>query len=739
MTVRKALTYCELDLKRCSLTYGVAPCTATIDGSPQTGTRKCYNSPKTCQDTANFSATTLTLRFAVSTDYLPAEISCIPSIKSISTKPQVLNPGESLGERESVTVTFKDHPYNDVGIDKYHAERGFDPFQRGTFWSKFVARWPYIQGSALRIIRGFEGDEYTDMETRHYVVESVSGPDSDGNFSITSKDAIKLLDGDKAQAPEASTGVLLAGISAAAGSLTLSPTGVGDLGYPASGIASIGDEQVAFTRSGDTITLTSRGVDSSEASSHEAGETFQLGIFYDGEDPADIIYDLITNYTDVDSSMITLADWQAETGNYIDRQYSAKILKPTSVKKLLNELISEVGLVIYTDTVEQKIILRALRQFTPLIEIDDDVIIQDTLNIDEQPDKRVSLILTYIGRKNPLKELDEESNYRIIVGGLADDSVAALEDRVPSIRKVYSRWISVANRTAAESLNNIILARYTNAPRKFKFQLPITESPTLGAAITISSRNIQDDEGSATSLIAQIISIDKSEARYSVNAEEMSFVQEPSTDHIITIDANTFNFNLRTIHDQIYADAVSGDNVIVRINSGVIVGSVSTGLPAFDVGSWASGVNITITNNGRIQGRGGDGGYSGGPGPGLSGQAGGVAIYTRFAITMDNSNGEIWAGGGGGGGFSGSIGGGGGAGYLPGGQVNAGADATTETGGGGGAGAGDGGGPGQNGSASSSGQPPGISGFSIDGDSYITFDSATSPVDEGDIRGTRLN
>lgn len=736
MTVLKALTYCELDLKRCSLTYGVAPCTAII---PETGLRKCYNSPATCQDTANFAETTLTLRFGFSTDYLPPEISCIPSLRSVSTKPQVLNPGESLGERESVTVVFEDHPFNDVGIDKYRSTRGFDPYQRGTFWSKFAARWPYIQGSALRIVRGFEGDAYSDMEIRHYIVESTSGPDSNGNFSITAKDAIKLLDGDKAQAPEASTGVLLSAIDDNDTTITLSPTGIGNLEYPASGYASIGDEQVSFTRSGDTITLTGRGLESSQASSHEAGETFQLGIFYDGLDPAVIIHDLITNYTEVSASQITLSDWQAETSTYIDRQYSAKILKPTSVKKLVNELISEVGLVIYSDPVEQKINLRALRQFTPLLDLDDDVIVQDSFDIEEQPDKRVSLILTYIGRKNPLKELDEESNYRIIVGEAAANDVAALEGRVPAIRKVYSRWISVTNRTAAESLNGIILARYTDAPRRFRFRLPITQdpAPVLGAAITVSHRKLQDDEGSETSATAQIISLKKDEAEYHVIAEEIAFVQEPVTDHIITIDADTFDLNLRTVHDQIYAEAQSGENVIVTIAAGVKVGASTTGNRGFDVGSWNSGVNIRIINKGRFQGAGGRGGRF--DETDKNGRPGGIAFYTRYPVTLDNSEGEIWGGAGGGAGFeifNYGGNGGGGAGYLAGsGSTNG----TTEQGGAGSSGAGDGGDPGQAGGNSGYGTTGGAAGSAIDGDSYITFDSDISPIDEGDIRGPRVN
>ncbi len=744
-----ALTYFELDLKRCSLSYGIAPCTATLEGSDATGTKKCYNSPNTCQDPANFTPSILTLRFAISTDYLPDDIDCIPSIKSVSTKGQVLNPGESLGERETATVSFNDHPFNDVGIDKYYSERGFDPFTKGTFWAKFVARWPYIQGSACRVIRGYLGEALEDMETRHYVVDTTSGPDSDGSFSITAKDSIKLLDGDKSQAPRASKGVLDGAIDNNDVTITLAPAGIGNIEYPTSGVASIGDEQVTFTRSGDTVTLTARGVDFSEASDHEAGETFQLGIYYNGVDPADIIYDLITNYSGIPGSMIDLPDWQTETSVYINRVYTAKILKPTSARDLINELINQVGLVIYTDTINQKIILRALRQFIPLVTIDDSLIIEESFDLDEQQDKRVSQVWTYFGQKNPLNDLSEVKNYRSISVTIGSDSVSALEGRQEAIRKIFSRWITVFNRPAAESLNDIIIQRYRNAPKKASYQLGVTENPILASAVTLSNRNIQDDEGDPSTLVAQIISLNKDEARYSVVAEQMTFVQQAATDRLIVIDQDTFNFNLREAHDQIYTEPESGDNVFLTIQPGVKVGSTNSGR-AFDVGNWPAGVNITIIiNNSRVQGRGGRGG-SNGSNPG----DGSIAFYTRYPVTIDNLTGEIW--GGAGGGAYGRIdinsppapialhldwGGGGGAGYTPGPAGSAslpggtdGSPGTTESGGNGGSPPlGNGGGPGEDGLPGLSAQTPGTAGAAVDGESFITY------TNEGDIRGPRIN
>jgi hypothetical protein len=51
----------EIDVPVCSLTYGTAPCTASI---PTTGAIKCFNTTRTCQDKENFTRSVLTLRFA---------------------------------------------------------------------------------------------------------------------------------------------------------------------------------------------------------------------------------------------------------------------------------------------------------------------------------------------------------------------------------------------------------------------------------------------------------------------------------------------------------------------------------------------------------------------------------------------------------------------------------------------------------------------------------------------------
>ncbi len=131
---RQPVTVVELDLDFCTRTNGVAPCTAAVG---ITGTQKCFNTRKTCQDPNNYASSAKTYRF--STLPLPLEFQSIPSLRSVSIAPLRLDPGKGLGIRASVTVAITDHPFTDTfGLDKYLSERSYNPFLRGTYWGKLV-------------------------------------------------------------------------------------------------------------------------------------------------------------------------------------------------------------------------------------------------------------------------------------------------------------------------------------------------------------------------------------------------------------------------------------------------------------------------------------------------------------------------------------------------------------------------------------------------------------------------
>ena len=78
----------------------------------------------------------------------------------------------------------------------------------------------------------------------------------------------------------------------------------------------------------------------------------------------------------------------------------------------------------------------------------------------------------------------------------------------------------------------------------------------------------------------------------------------------LVISADTNNYD---IYANRGGDYVAGEtDVTLTINSGVSVGSTSTGTYALQTGSgWATGDTITIVNNGTVIGKGGNGGVGG--------------------------------------------------------------------------------------------------------------------------------
>lgn len=140
----------------------------------------------------------------------------------------------------------------------------------------------------------------------------------------------------------------------------------------------------------------------------------------------------------------------------------------------------------------------------------------------------------------------------------------------------------------------------------------------------------------------------------------------------LVIAANAQNYNVRNAVLASGWDGVIPVNVAVTVNSGIIVSASSTGIPAMTSGSLPAGSIITLTNNGYIVGRGGNGAAVTWTQP-VRGADGGGALVTTTATVITN-NGIIGGGGGGGGhGGHGSTGtsyggaGGGGAGYGTGG------------------------------------------------------------------------
>jgi hypothetical protein len=715
--------------------------------------------------------TVVTYRFTTDTKNISIA-GAIPSLVEVKIDPAVISLGEDMGTRATITCTFRDHPHR-FAADSYFT---------GSFWGKFRARYGLkLFGKPLRLIFNVLGV----TETRNFIIDSTDGPNEKGEYKIIAKDILKFADGDKAQAPKLSEGFLNANIISTDTTATLAPAGIGNSSYPASGVLQIGGSEVCtFTRSGDTLTLT-RGQRNTVAASHNAQDRVQVVLTYSGVDPSTIIRDLLVNYASVSSSYINLTNWQAEVSTYLSTVYTADIAEPTSVQQLVSELLEQVGLVMWWDSINQQIKLQVLRPIPDTADTYDGTIyLAGSLDVKEQPEKQLTQCYTYFAKINPLVNDDQINNYRSTSHVI--DSTAESSYGVQKIKKIFSRWIPAGGRSVADSIGNVQVSRFRDPPRRVAFDLlrGSVDTPMLGVGYQVGGYPFQNSDGTPAMVGVQITSLTPNVDILHVEAEEISTTfsggggglpgggggSSPG-ERTIIIDANINNVNMRTMHDSLFTAPVSGNVITCIINAGVLVGSTSTGLNAFNVGTWPAGVILSLIVNGRIQGHGGHGGDGAQPG-----ENGGNALRTRQAITL--TAGQIWGGGGGGGGGGsqfaagglpiGAGGGGGGAGRgvgaggtgirnssFPG--AGDGDSGTNTVGGVGGVGdptlltghplggaGGNGGGPGLAGSFGVDTIPPnsqakggGNPGVAIDGISFVTF-AGGSPA-TADIRGPQVN
>lgn len=677
--MRKRLQYIEIDVPVCTLAYGVAPCAAALG---VTGDAKCYNTRKTCQDKAHYTEALATLRFGVDVgEYLPKSIPCIPNIADhgdIAFTAGEISLGKNLGTRSSLKVTFRDHPDSDAGngYDPYWRERGVDPFKQGTHWGKFRARQPYLQGRNLRWIQGFEGQTIEEMETRHFFIESFDGPGLDGLYSITAKDILKFLDDDRALAPRPNNGELAnETIDASATSATLHPPGIGNAEYPESGYLTIGGaEVVGFTRSGDTLTIV-RGRLGTDAVGHERGDRIQVLLRFDQQKVSDVLNTLLTVYGGIDPALIPIDDWHDEDDAYIGRLYTADIAEPTSVRKLVNELIEQVGLAVWWDDIRRQVRLQAIRRIqagegrlTP------NNVDEGSLTIAEQPAQRISEMLVAYALRSPLHPLDDFTSFRegrFLRSGEAED-----DHGTPAYREVFSRWITRLQANTAARVGAVQIGRFRDPPRKFGFSMFRQEGGVpieAGGRYLLTGWPMQDAAGSPVDVPVQITRLTPRPERYVIQAEELAFADldlgdigdpdpppppDAPVERIITLTSGT-NLNLRAEYNKLYTgfgNATTEDNLPVTfiLPANGTIRSASTGTAALVTGSWdTSLVDLKLIVRGRIQGRGGNGGRGGTENPSTApraGGAGGTAFQATAEIDIELQGGQIWGGGGGGGG-----------------------------------------------------------------------------------------
>jgi len=249
---REPIQLVEILQPLCENVFGSSPCTAT--GTADT---KCYNTRATCQDPANYAlGTPLSLFFSsgkVGAQSVSGASYIFPSLVSVSTSPTKVNlagasrNAKGLGNRAVCTIRFKDHQHSDRVVDPYVDGRSWDPLsrERGSFWSRWIARNKYRTNIQVKVYEGYAGQTLAQMTQRLYIMTSITKQNSAGQVTMQCKDVLTRLEERQAQVPAASPGVLYADITS--GDTSFEVANAVEADYEASGTLRIGDELMTYT------------------------------------------------------------------------------------------------------------------------------------------------------------------------------------------------------------------------------------------------------------------------------------------------------------------------------------------------------------------------------------------------------------------------------------------------------------------------------------------------------------
>ena len=128
---------------------------------------------------------------------------------------------------------------------------------------------------------------------------------------------------------------------------------------------------------------------------------------------------------------------------------------------------------------------------------------------------------------------------------------AELDYGSAAIYEIFSRWIPIGGKATADKLGQVLLARYQDPPRHFKFQQlrDATQIPELAHTYDLSGWPIQTDEGAATSAQMQITRVKPGADIIEIEGDELLFTTASTNTRNITFDGSANDVNARTIHD----------------------------------------------------------------------------------------------------------------------------------------------------------------------------------------------
>lgn len=494
----------ELDLDRCSLTFGVLPCTA----SGAAGT-ECYNTFVSCQDKPNYARSSVTHVFISRGAPLPTGQLARPYVSRIDTSPTLVDPENGIARRALVTVSLLDETDSDVGMDPYLATR--TP-PEGSFFGRFLARNPNYVGRPARIKRGLftpdaAGNVSYDLSApefviEHYLIDSVKS-DGRGAYVITLKDRLKFAERIKVPTPTKGKLAFVLGVNDL--QLTLD-VGQG-LEYPASGYVRNGDEVIHYTSNvADVLSWpdgTYRAQFGTSAAEGKAGDGIQLCQVWIDERFNTVVHDLL-NLSDITDANIDLAQLVAEDDTWLGEKYriTTCLTDPEDVSTLLAELCKQSGGVLYVSPTENKIKYKVIGPKSPSetalrLLTDEANAIEGKTALSILDNLRLNLAGIYFGLRSATVNKREAKNYALPPEIAIDvDARSANEygDRRDEVE--YSRWFGGNNVSAMRSLVSRRVLRRRDAPKELTISCDPKDADIIEAdLLDIETRHLQGVDG----------------------------------------------------------------------------------------------------------------------------------------------------------------------------------------------------------------------------------------------------
>lgn len=551
---REPFVVIEIEQQKCQNTYGQAPCTAS-------GSIKCYNTRKTCQDAANYDGTgKVTWRFIKdnsqdgsyildASDTTDIKTNGLPFLVNTSTTPTKVNIGGiqdgsgGLGTRATLNVTFKDAPYTDEFADDYIISRTYNPLSQGTFWGKWLARNPYYQNAIVRIYEGYYGQQLSEMNSREYVLESLTR--NRDTVSLKAKDPISLFNLEKAKIPNESDLSLVVGIDASTTTINLFGTVFGSnsdlnpIGNSAKDYLTIGDELIEYDgyvlvdSNQAQLSNVVRGAFGTTAEAHETDDKAQRVLRYENAKIDSVLTDAFAFSAASNVFAQSVIDgWVADAVAEFDQyqkgfEFTGSVQKPMTVGKFLSQVMIQANAYFYWHEREKKMIYRVNRApiGAPKALTDDNHIIADSLAISEKPNDRKSRAIYYYNFDEQQKflesreDLQHYKNVNIVI-----DTDAESGNEFGDIRPFSIFASFVTQKLWADTNSFLTLYRYRDTPRFATIKVDAKDGQLwIGDQVTIETAADQNFDGSPNVQQWQIIS-----AKEVVSSDTMEYMLQSS-------------------------------------------------------------------------------------------------------------------------------------------------------------------------------------------------------------------